>query len=1167
MQNRPLLNSGIDELERVFDQRRADKAYLKTVAQELRYRKTKRAQDLLARVVAAMGHRSTTDSGPVDPRNVDASVPTPNRPPVTGYATTTFPAPAEELPSQPPRAQVSRTAPQPITNTPANVLSAWTCIEVLSPPSFRRPEDLVSGDRYRIADIEGKPLPWETAEKSRPNNRLYYQIVLGTVRLDAAVSALLATFSDTREERPSNNGEAVLATVMVDKDGRLVDPDPISISSFAWGVPVALRGELRELDQWSQVESGLVQQLTTGLSRRDEEGNPLPVTRERIDAAFTWLTSTLGLTGDLVRPPSFVVRSYQYFKFPDPPEAILLNSFFLADLAKAREQERTGEMSGNLKRYLQAIVPRTRANLLKDRAALRSSVQPKKLPLASWPANGRNPLALLQQCAVNTVFNDLKTEGIVAVNGPPGTGKTTLLRDIIAANVAERASVLCSYQDPEDAFTHSGHKIRKGGGFVHLYSLDEKIRGYEMLVASSNNRAVENVSAELPASDAVASDVLSLRYFKTTSDALLERDTWGAIAAVLGNAKNRSDFRQKFWWDEDSGLQKYLQHASGNPQFVTEETADGPRQRHPLVVSNEDAPRDHDEALRVWKRVRQNYKKVSARAAARIGELQKLQETVFAIEANLASVEALGAERQHLLDLIPALTEANHAALARITHHQGVAQAAEKDWDVSLAIRPGWMSRLLNLAAFKEWSVRHAQIGASLEGAKEALKDRVSTAQEAKAALGIANYEIAKYEASATALVETITKDEAALATAREHYPGIFIRADFFELSHTDRQKTAPWLDAATSRLRNDVFEAAIAVHKAFVDAAAKPIRHNLNVLMDGFGTRSLGSPQKDLMIPHIWSTLFLVVPVVSTTFASVARMFPKLGSEALGWLLVDEAGQALPQAAVGALMRTQRAVVVGDPIQIEPVVVLPDRLTDAVCAQFGVDPIVFNAPGASVQTLADSATAYYGTFETKFGTREVGIPLLVHRRCAEPMFSISNAIAYENLMVQAKPRRQSAVRDVLGPSAWLHVEGWGQDKWCAREGDVLLEMLHKLREAECMPDLYIVTPFVIVQDRIRELLRGSGILEGWVENPYLWARDRVGTVHTVQGREAEAVFFVLGAPDPAQTGARGWAGGRPNLLNVAITRAKESLYVVGNRELWKSAGVFQTLDVFLPKA
>ena len=32
-------------------------------------------------------------------------------------------------------------------------------------------------------------------------------------------------------------------------------------------------------------------------------------------------------------------------------------------------------------------------------------------------------------------------------------------------------------------------------------------------------------------------------------------------------------------------------------------------------------------------------------------------------------------------------------------------------------------------------------------------------------------------------------------------------------------------------------------------------------------------------------------------------------------------------------------------------------------------------------------------------------------------------------------------------------------------------------------------------------------------------------------------------------------------LLNVAVTRAKEVIYVVGNRQLWREAGVFRELD------
>ena len=69
--------------------------------------------------------------------------------------------------------------------------------------------------------------------------------------------------------------------------------------------------------------------------------------------------------------------------------------------------------------------------------------------------------------------------------------------------------------------------------------------------------------------------------------------------------------------------------------------------------------------------------------------------------------------------------------------------------------------------------------------------------------------------------------------------------------------------------------------------------------------------------------------------------------------------------------------------------------------------------------------------------------------------------------------------------------------------------------------------------------------------------QDAVGTVHTFQGKEAEAVILMLGAGRDAKAGSRSWAGGTPNLLNVAATRAKRALYVVGNRAEWRGAGVF----------
>ena len=167
--------------------------------------------------------------------------------------------------------------------------------------------------------------------------------------------------------------------------------------------------------------------------------------------------------------------------------------------------------------------------------------------------------------------------------------------------------------------------------------------------------------------------------------------------------------------------------------------------------------------------------------------------------------------------------------------------------------------------------------------------------------------------------------------------------------------------------------------------------------------------------------------------------------------------------------------------------------------------------------------------------------------------------------MVQAKRPGISLIRDCLGQSAWIDVQGEAQEKWSPAEGEVVLDLLWKLKRAEITPDLYIVTPFVIVADNLRKIIRESGILQSWVtEDIYRWINEHIGTIHTVQGREAEAVIFVLGAPALEQKGARAWAGGSPNLLNVAVTRAKEVLYVVGNKELWQETGVFKDLAVNL---
>ena len=297
---------------------------------------------------------------------------------------------------------------------------------------------------------------------------------------------------------------------------------------------------------------------------------------------------------------------------------------------------------------------------------------------------------------------------------------------------------------------------------------------------------------------------------------------------------------------------------------------------------------------------------------------------------------------------------------------------------------------------------------------------------------------------------------------------------------------------------------------------------------------------------------------MVSTTFASLDRLFSGLRRESLGWLFVDEAGQVPPQYAVGALWRAKRAVIVGDPLQLKPVVTLPWGGQRALMREF--DAGEQWAPSrTSVQQVSDRL-ATYGTALPGPGGVEpvwVGTPLRVHRRCERPMFDICNRIAYDGLMVYGTPGRGP----FYGEDTWYDISSArSEGHWIPAEGEELRTMLLRLRDARIPVDqIRVISPFRVVA------AKSAGVHEAVFPGV---TRDRrkewVGTVHTMQGKEADVVILVLGG-DPARPGARRFATEEPNLLNVAVRRARRRLYVIGNRDFWGSQPYFDVLAARIP--
>ncbi|AZP17012.1 DNA helicase [Streptomyces aquilus] len=920
--------------------------------------------------------------------------------------------------------------------------------------------------------------------------------------------------------------------------------------------------------------------------------------------AFAAHVADLCGVGDLLSPASIRIHSQRVRRkkdgsLPDPDPAFL-NSLLPEDLERVASAESHGKA---LTAYLTdpaAVRARDRIDVRDHPEVVLEGVAPEATPLGRWPAPTEHPLALSQQFAVNRIIAELSGgAGLFSVNGPPGTGKTTMLRDLIASIVVERAVHLAALTRAADGF--SGRVEWKADGYTRSVArLRPALTGHEIVVASSNNGAVQNITTELPALDALGEEWLGeASYFLDQAVSLLDgAPAWGAVAAPLGKSEKRKEFMSRWWWGEkpkqDSrGRARNPRGDSGNGQTPSgtsngmqsllqrlergESLCDPPagvrfptRGNGPLPVPEGTAAVDgwaaakaaFLDALRQAEALRAD----RAGVAHAMRDLGRLDASLDSAELSerLAREDEEGA-RQAAAD---ARTDLRHASVA----YEEARDRAERH----RRGRPGGLLGALGAGrAFAEWQDRDRWCQSEVErtflaygaaGSLARATDRVlaevtEVRRHARLQLGLAQ---AAADGARRAL-------EQARAQWGEHFP-----EGWEHLGDTQRELSSPWSDEEFCAARTRVFLAALNLHRAFVAANARTVRLNLLLLKEVLA--GMAPPDVALVV---WQSLFLVMPVVSTTFASCGRLFGPLEQESLGWVLIDEAGQAAPQAAVGALWRARRAVLVGDPLQLEPVVSLPVSVQERLRQAYGVDE-EWLPSRTSAQRVADRTNRWGTTVESRQPDGEidpvwVGAPLRVHRRCERTIFELSNDIAYEGLMVygtREKPfpgpdfcpecvaeARSGCLTCAYPLSCWVDViPGETVGKWVPEEGAALERMVTKLHHVWGveLDRIRVLSPFREVVAGCARTVRGMHLGDSASASAFL--KDHIGTVHTMQGNESDVVILVLGTHPREGAHARAWAAEKPNLLNVAVSRAKRRLFVIGHRESWSKEPYFDTL-------
>ncbi len=266
--------------------------------------------------------------------------------------------------------------------------------------------------------------------------------------------------------------------------------------------------------------------------------------------------------------------------------------------------------------------------------------------------------------------------------------------------------------------------------------------------------------------------------------------------------------------------------------------------------------------------------------------------------------------------------------------------------------------------------------------------------------------------------------------------------------------------------------------------------------------------------------------------------------------VVIDEASQCDIASALPLLFRAKRSVIIGDPMQLRHISAVSKSKDSDLQTKYG---LVENRASwmYSVNSLYDVAAAVADPTQI--------INLRDHHRSHSDIIEFSNRVFYGGKLrvatrythLKRPNNREPGIiwQDVKGQTIRPGSSG-AQNSIEAKAVVDAIENLLVLRGYQ--GSVGIVTPFRAQAQLIQSFISQNPRLSDACERAELL----VDTIHRFQGDERDVMFFSPVVAEGIQAGALSFLRSNGNLFNVAITRARGLLHVVGDRTAAGTCGI-----------